>query len=155
MTQTCAHSKTRTLSTEGFARDVSVHPYTESNPAAHGNITERVECTACGARRLENINGRHVEVSPWRGSYAERDAAVQRARDAVRSTRPTPVTFTRASDGETATVSVDTEGRLVVDAPTFAARKAILGALPVDFAEAYEAHSAAMNALRAAEGELS
>jgi hypothetical protein len=71
----CSHSETRVLSTNGFSREVSVAPYTESNPSAHGNITELAECTACGARRLENVNGRHLEVSPWRGSYASREAA--------------------------------------------------------------------------------
>jgi hypothetical protein len=34
------------------------------NRAAHGNITRELTCT-CGAIRLININGRHVEEGPW------------------------------------------------------------------------------------------
>lgn len=150
---TCSHQAVKELSTEGFSGPVSVAPYTESNPAAHGNITVRVECKACGARRLENINGRHVEVSPWLGSTEERAAAVRKAREEVSHTRPKPVTMTRGSDGETVTVSVNGDGLLVVDAPSPAAQRAILGALPADFCAAYEAHRAALEALHAAEAE--
>lgn len=34
------------------------------NRAAHGNIVEHARC-ACGAVRLRNRNGRHVESSGW------------------------------------------------------------------------------------------
>lgn len=150
----CSHASTKTLSTHGFSGDVSVAPYTESNASAHGNITEHVECTACGARRLENVNGGHVEVSPWRGSTEERVAAVSIARAEARRTRPEPVTMmTRGSDGASVTVHVDATGQLVVDAPTFAAQAAILRNLPAQFSDAYQAHRAAVDALRVAESE--
>ena len=44
----------------GYARPVA----TPENRAAHGNITRQDVCT-CGARRLTNINGRHVERGNW------------------------------------------------------------------------------------------
>jgi len=36
------------------------------NPAAHGNICVIYKCN-CGAERLENVNGRHVERGEWHG----------------------------------------------------------------------------------------
>jgi hypothetical protein len=153
-TITCKHANVKTLSVTGFGGEVSVAPYTATKPSAHGNITEHVECTDCGARRRENINGLHVEVSPWRGSAAEREAVVARARAEAKRTRPEPVTMTRGSDGATVVVAVNADGQLVIDAPTFAAQKAIVGALPAQFVSAYEAHSKAIEALRAAEAEV-
>lgn len=41
----------------GVARD--------ENRAAHGGIT-RIETCACGASRLVNANGSHVEAGAWR-----------------------------------------------------------------------------------------
>lgn len=35
------------------------------NRAAHGNITDKVECTECGAYRFEEINGSHIGKGPW------------------------------------------------------------------------------------------
>jgi len=49
----------------GFTAPVAVAPYTEENPAAHGNISRTQTCR-CGAERQILINGRHHEVSPWR-----------------------------------------------------------------------------------------
>lgn len=34
------------------------------NQRAHGNIIARDECK-CGAVRLTNVNGRHIERGPW------------------------------------------------------------------------------------------
>jgi len=34
------------------------------NPAAHGGVTI-VERCACGAQRLTNVNGRHIETGRW------------------------------------------------------------------------------------------
>ena len=59
---------------------VAVHPYTDENRAAHGNIHQLVECGQCGGQRYENRNQWHVEVSPWRDARGEREAAERQER---------------------------------------------------------------------------
>jgi hypothetical protein len=44
---------------------VAQHPYTDCNPAAHGNRVYVVRCDACGAERTGATNGRHSEVGTW------------------------------------------------------------------------------------------
>ena len=83
----CNHPEAR-LQDIGPARaytaPVALAPYTEENPAAHGNIRQLVECTACGGRRHENRNQHHREVSPWwdeAGEQAREQRAAQRERE--------------------------------------------------------------------------
>ena len=52
------------------------------NRAAHGGVTSTTECRRCGARRLENHNGHHVELGQWwddRRQKAEAAAADRHA----------------------------------------------------------------------------
>ena len=51
----------------------------EENPRAHGCVCYIVE-REDGARRRENVNGPHVEVGPWVGSWQERLDAEQHVR---------------------------------------------------------------------------
>lgn len=55
-----------------------VTTYTEENRAAHGNRTYTVECVRCGAQRLENRNGLHVEFGVWGPDVVERENAADR-----------------------------------------------------------------------------
>ena len=67
---------------------MAVYPYTDENPAGHGNICQLVECTACGCRRNENRNQWHLEVSPWwdeRGQRAEERRAANEEERANRN----------------------------------------------------------------------
>ena len=147
MTIPCSHEKTRERYTVGFCGAVSVWPQTDSNPAAHGNITVSVECVRCGARRSENINGHHIEVSPWRGSRAEREATIRAAREALaKMRRPDRITLTRGR--ETAHVWVDAAGDLVSDADD-----SVMQALPEDFLLAAQAYRRAVVAVADAEAE--
>jgi hypothetical protein len=41
------------------------------NRAAHGNVCHVDRCL-CGAERLTNVNGPHVEQSEWSGAVDER-----------------------------------------------------------------------------------
>jgi hypothetical protein len=41
-----------------------VVPFDEQNPQAHGGVEYTDHC-ACGAYRLSNVNGNHVEVALW------------------------------------------------------------------------------------------
>lgn len=75
----CNHTQTKEISEGGFLGSVAVYPYTEENRAAHGNITVAVECVKCGARQSQNINGNHIEVSPWAGSREERRRIIEKA----------------------------------------------------------------------------
>lgn len=70
----CEHKDTKQVGPDrGFFDSVAVPPYTEENPAAHGGITYRVACVACGAERAVNVNGNHAEYSPWSPSKAARE----------------------------------------------------------------------------------
>lgn len=51
----------------------------EENPRAHGCVCYIVE-REDGARRRVNVNGLHVEVGPWVGSWQERLDAEQHVR---------------------------------------------------------------------------
>lgn len=55
----------------GYNGSVAVHPYTDENRAAHGNITYTERCATCGAERRANVNGLHAEYSPWRERLTE------------------------------------------------------------------------------------
>lgn len=63
----CHHNKTHQVagSRRCFDGPVAVPPYTDENPAAHGNVCVTEECERCGAQRDVNINQRHVEYSTW------------------------------------------------------------------------------------------
>jgi hypothetical protein len=67
----CKHEHTIETRVVGYSAPVAVHPYTEENPAAHGNICVTEQCTRCGADRLKNINGNHVEYGTWGPSHVE------------------------------------------------------------------------------------
>ena len=87
----CAHPANRHRDVGepgGFGGSVAVYPYTDENPAGHGNICQLVECTACGGRRNENRNQWHLEVSPWwdeRGQRAEERRAANEEERANRN----------------------------------------------------------------------
>ena len=61
----CKHLKTTVIETFGFTGPVARYPYTDENPAAHGNITVIEECEQCGAQRAVNINQNFYEYSTW------------------------------------------------------------------------------------------
>jgi hypothetical protein len=68
MTQTkCQHANVDEVkgSTRCFMHGVAVHPFTDENRAAHGNICITEACQDCGAERQTLINNRHYEYSPW------------------------------------------------------------------------------------------
>ncbi len=146
MSTKCSHEKTNERGTYCFTGDVSVWGKTDSNPAAHGNIVVHVECAHCGARRRENINGLHCEVSPWLGSRAEREQAISAARLALAQLqRPAKITLYRGN--ETADVWVDSAGYLVIEAVD---GESVARALPAGFLAAAQAYRRAVRLLEAA-----
>lgn len=107
---TCAHEQKTDLRTRCFAGALG------DNRAAHGGITVTVECNACGARRDENRNGKHVEVGPWGPSRAARQLEADTAKRAVQDllkTRPDPVTL--KNDNATVRVAVNHDGMISFD----------------------------------------
>lgn len=76
----CEHKSSRVIAEGGFSGSVAVHPYTDENRAAHGNICVTHECNSCGAHRHVNVNQWHEEFSPWGPDRRtrERDAELQR-----------------------------------------------------------------------------
>lgn len=62
---TCKHESTTRGDPRAYTRSVSVHPYTDENPMAHGGIEQTEKCEDCGATRLRVSNGRHEEYGPW------------------------------------------------------------------------------------------
>lgn len=115
----CDHSSVRQVGRHwGFAGPVAQPPYTDENPAAHGNIGVTEECRTCGSRRAVLINGRHAEVGPWGDSLASREAearsAEARAASALRTTKP--LRLRREDTGEELVLSLDGKGYVVADA---------------------------------------
>lgn len=76
----CKHKNTHSGEAWCFTGSVAVYPYTDENPAAHGNVGVTETCTECGAERDVLVNGRHVEYSPWGLSRAERERDQERQR---------------------------------------------------------------------------
>ena len=56
-----SHSSIRETGTTGFQHCVNPR---DCNPSAHGYITIKERCYRCGAARMVNENGRHVETGP-------------------------------------------------------------------------------------------
>ena len=56
-----SHSSIRETGTSGFQHCVNPR---NCNPSAHGYITIKERCYRCGATRMTNENGRHVEKGP-------------------------------------------------------------------------------------------
>ena len=69
---TCMHPRTREIRETVFSGSVASRG--DENPMAHGCVTEEQECVECGARRLVNINGRHVEVGGWYDEHGDIDS---------------------------------------------------------------------------------
>ena len=72
--ESCSHPESKRQDVgdpTGYSCSVAVEPFTDENRAAHGNIRQTVECSACGGRRDENRNQWHLEVSPWRDHRTE------------------------------------------------------------------------------------
>jgi hypothetical protein len=109
MNTTCQHTSTNIIRTRGYTAPVSVY---QQNPAAHGNVEYVVECGECGARRSELHNGCHVELGPWGPDRAARKQRVERLSKKL-PPLPPPVLIKRA-DGESATLTPDEEGGLVI-----------------------------------------
>jgi hypothetical protein len=106
----------------GFVGGVSVYPHTAENRAAHGCVTGTFECCLCGARRRENRNGNHVEVSPWGPSKSERAAQARReverlvsALDALCASASRASKKFVSTDGRTLRVCLDADGFLRVE----------------------------------------
>lgn len=57
----CKHLKIRLAQERSFSGGVA----RDENRAAHGGICQVWECPDCGAFRLLNRNGHHVERGPW------------------------------------------------------------------------------------------
>ncbi len=100
--QKCQHGETTSGAERPYITSVSVHPFTDENPRAHGWVTYTQTCDDCGAERAVNANQGHAEFSPWGPSTAERrrrerEAALTAAEkvraDAVR--RGTPMLHQR------------------------------------------------------------
>ncbi len=77
----CQHLESRVVDERAYVGTVAVHPYTDENPAASGNVTNLERCIQCGAERLANRNGRHAEFAPWGPSAEERRHAEQEAEE--------------------------------------------------------------------------
>lgn len=120
----CKHETIKTIRTRCFGGSI---PGAEENRAAHGNITDTDECVTCGARREENVNGRHVETGPWGPTRAQREAeeaaearaaaaakceAEWAARDLIRAVPPIRLT---SSKGSVVTARVDNEGMICLE----------------------------------------
>lgn len=58
---TCRHVLARVVRERCYSGAVS----RDENRAAHGGICQVLECAKCGATRLVNRNGGHVERGPW------------------------------------------------------------------------------------------
>jgi hypothetical protein len=120
---TCKHETFKTIRTRCFGGPI---PGSDEKRAAHGNITETDECVHCGARREENVNGRHVETGPWGPSRAQREAkeaaearaaaVAQREAELAASNliRAIPSRRLTSSKGDVVTASVDSEGIIVL-----------------------------------------
>lgn len=84
----CNHQP-HVIAEHAFSGSVAAYPYTDENPAAHGNITQTQECTICGAHRSVNVNQQHEEFGAWGPTRAQRDAAERAAKLAAKSKRET------------------------------------------------------------------
>lgn len=112
----CQHIATKITRTRCYSSSVNTW---DPNPAAHGGVCEDVECLDCGARRSENLNGRHEEQGQWGPTREERRQTAALAESAARALvarRPAPLSFRRGE--ESASVGIDEEGYLVSDGPT-------------------------------------
>jgi hypothetical protein len=106
----CDHVTTIQVRTRCYTG--SVNPKNE-NPVAHGNVCVEVECTLCGAHRLENHNGGQVEEGAWGPSREERAAKARAAEARVRQligAAPAPIQLVRGE--QTTRVSIDDDGML-------------------------------------------
>ena len=128
----CAHTKTNDIDTHGYTGPVAAPGH--ENRAAHGNVQITVECVACGARRSELHNGRHVELGPWGPSRAQREALAQRLRRSIPD-RPEPIKLYNQSTGQECLVVCDDEG-MVFGMPDAAAH-ALAGTAWLERACAY------------------
>lgn len=134
----------------GYTGSVSVHPYTDEDRRAHGNITILVECRDCGARRKENHNQGYVEASPWGPSRKARHQEAERLQLAVPKP-PLPVSLTCGDSRRRVTVSVDDDGMLQLSGSAYGDddERAILAALPAKWIKSAQDYRRAL--LRAAE----
>lgn len=102
----CTHEKCVEVDERGYTGPVS----DDENPAARGCVTVTMRCCACGARRRENINGRHVEIGPWGPSLARRQEIARilrrRARDAIDRVR-------RCAECRDGVIAIDDDGFLI------------------------------------------
>lgn len=114
---TCTHPHTQQIGPDrGYTGSVAVHPYTDENRAAHGNICFTQECCACGSRRSVLVNGRHEELGPWGATLRERQDAAAAARDEARKLLAATGRLTLTSSAKrSATVSLDGEGFVRVE----------------------------------------
>lgn len=62
----CKHTSTTRGRDRCFNLPVAVPPYTDENPAAHGNITYTETCAICRAQREVAANNGVREFGPWR-----------------------------------------------------------------------------------------
>ena len=90
----CQHEVVHERSESCYRGSVSIH---DENPRAHGGVRVEVECAACGARRSENRNGKHVEIGGWGSTREERADESRSATARVNEVR-------RIVSGRTATI---------------------------------------------------
>jgi hypothetical protein len=122
MKNTCKHEKTKQEGRDyGFTCSVAVYPYTAENRAAHGNICYTEKCCSCGALRSVNVNGSHMEFSPWGPTQDERErrereeaarklAEVQRQEDSAMKAHGAEVIEVREREGFSTMVEVKIGG---------------------------------------------
>lgn len=110
----CAHLHSTVIGERGYNGSVATHADHE-NRAAHGWLTFRVQCSACGARRSENHNGAHVEYGPWGAPRAARKARADiAAREAAALLAAVPPLRLSLPGGRAVDVSLDRDGLIDV-----------------------------------------
>lgn len=104
----CTHAKIKTLSTRCFSGPVCG----DENRAAHGGITELVECVSCGARAARNVNCHHVEHGPWGVTREERRQVAVEAAELADAEYARARGLSETIDG--LTLAIDPDGYLLL-----------------------------------------
>ena len=77
----CQHERTTEGTHYCYVGSVAVHPYTDENRVAHGNITYTETCLLCGSERAVNENAGQHEYSTWGPTRAQREEQERRAQE--------------------------------------------------------------------------
>ena len=146
----CRHTATTNSDAYGYTGSVARHPFTHENRAAHGGVKFVETCSACGARRPRNENGRHVEYGTWGDSLAQRQREAKTARELARRAIAAiePLRLTR-SEGSSCVVTVDREGMICLDGASWQQVESTVRAQRAWMHQAWEARKLAQAAERA------